>query len=159
MARWKKRLGPNVLIEWDSDKVEDQTRYEIDYVLSRGIGKIEGRIKSKLSSHMVTKNLIKSVASFRSRYNKKKDLRWIVGTWAPHAHLVEFGTKGLRYPTAKARKVKVGGGWWWHVPPEKGGPKVVWVTHTGQMPSIPAVSQSLREHRGKIESQIRALFK
>lgn len=79
-----------------------------------------------------TGNLKRSI--FLSRSRRKTGPQAYVGARAPHSKLVEYGTRGLRYPTAKARKIKPGGGWVW---------SDSYITHTGRMPANPFMRRSI----------------
>jgi len=106
-----------------------------------------------------TLNLVKSVIVKKFRIKIKGAPAVFVAIdrkIAPHAHLVEYGTKGLRYPTKKAKKVKPGEGWLMIT--SKGG--FAYVEHTGQMPANPFFRRTYdKEQKNIIEKMEREIWK
>jgi len=79
-----------------------------------------------------TGNLKRSI--FLSRSKRKTGPQAYVGARAPQAKLVEYGTRGVRYPTEKAKKVKPGESWIWNNSR---------ITQTGKMPANPFMRKAI----------------
>lgn len=76
-------------IDWNQKELMAEFEAACDEVAEAGAQKIASDMRSTTLFKDKTGNLRKSIAVHKSRF---KGGGYVVGAWAPHAHLIEFGT-------------------------------------------------------------------
>ena len=80
------------------DAVPDMVKDFINENAEEIANQVESRAKSSAAFSDKTGNLRSAISARKSRY---EDGGWIVGAWAPHAWLVEFGHDLIDWRTGK----------------------------------------------------------